>query len=293
VAERKEIVVILDWTDFEKDDHATLAIHMVTTHGRSTPLIWKTARKSGLAGNQTLIERVLVGRLRELVAPDVKITLLADRGFGSCEFYEFLSANNVDYVIRFRENIKVSDVAGETKTAAAWVPTTGKPKTIRNATVTGSKQHVPVVVCVRTPKMKDAWCLASSIHGVPASTIVKLYGRRFTIEERFRDTKDIRFGMGLSATSTTSPDRRDRLLLIGALAQALLTLLGAAGESLGMDRMLKVNTVKRRTHSLYTQGYHYYRTIPAMGLEALRPLAEKFGDLIRDQSLFRQIFGVI
>jgi len=30
-----------------------------------------------------------------------------------------------------------------------------------------------------------------------------------------------------------------------------------------------------------------------MGLEALRPLAEKFGDLIRDQSLFRQIFGVI
>jgi hypothetical protein len=50
--------------------------------------------------------------------------------------------------------------------------------------------------------------------------------------------------------------RRDGLLLICARAMTLLTLLGAAGESLGMDWMLKANTVKRRTHSLFRQGCH-------------------------------------
>ena len=36
--------------------------------------------------------------------------------------------------------------------------------------------------------------------------------------------------------------RRDRRLLLSAFAMALLTLLGATGERLGMDRLLKSNT---------------------------------------------------
>ncbi len=68
------------------------------------------------------------------------------------------------------------------------------------------------------------------------------------MEPSFRDTKDPRFGMGLGILRIADPHRRDRLLLLNAFAILLLTLLGAAGESLGMDRDLKVNTTKRRTH---------------------------------------------
>ncbi len=53
--------------------------------------------------------------------------------------------------------------------------------------------------------------------------MVKLYGKRFTTEENFRDTKDIKFGLGISATHIGKPQRRDRLLLVCAMAQALLT----------------------------------------------------------------------
>ena len=42
------------------------------------------------------------------------------------------------------------------------------------------------------------------------------------------------------------------------MAYVLFTLLGAAGEQLGFDRKLKVNTVKTRTHSLIRQGMFYY-----------------------------------
>jgi hypothetical protein len=62
--------------------------------------------------------------------------------------------------------------------------------------------------------------------------------------------------MGLSGTSISDPNRRHRLLLISALAVVILTLLGATGEKLGMDRYVKVNTVKRRTLSLFRQGCH-------------------------------------
>jgi hypothetical protein len=60
---------------------------------------------------------------------------------------------------------------------------------------------------------------------------------RQTLDHRteLRDTKDLRFGMGLGATRIGEPTRRDRLLLINAFAMVLLSMLGAAGESLGMD----------------------------------------------------------
>lgn len=83
--------------------------------------------------------------------------------------------------------------------------------------------------------MQETWCLATSRAELTAADIVKLYGRRFTIEETFRDTKDIHFGMGLRATHIKSAARRDRLLLLAALAHALLTLLGAAGERCALD----------------------------------------------------------
>ena len=68
------------------------------------------------------------------------------------------------------------------------------------------------------------------------------YGRRWGIECGLRDTKNLRFGIGMGSMHVKSPDRRDRLWLINAFAVVRLTLLGAAGEALGYDRMLETNT---------------------------------------------------
>ena len=121
---------------------------------------------------------------------------------------------------------------------------------------------------------------------------MKRYARRFTIEETFRDTKDPRYGLGLSATHVHDVRRRDRLLLICAMAMTLLTLLGAAGESLGMDRMLKANTVKTRTHSLFRQGCHYYASIPAMKQNLLDPLVQRFGEYVLREPVYVHAFSL-
>ena len=63
-------------------------------------------------------------------------------------------------------------------------------------------------------------------------------------------------------------------------------MLGAAGESLGMDRLLKVNTVKRRTHSLFRQGLMLYGLIPRMHEIKLKALIERFDELLRQSRVF-------
>jgi hypothetical protein len=71
--------------------------------------------------------------------------------------------------------------------------------------------------------------------------------------------------MGLGTIHVNSAERRDRLWLINAFAVVLLTLLGAAGEALGYDRMLKTSTVKRRVHSLFRQGCMLYSQVARKG----------------------------
>ena len=142
------------------------------------------------------------------------------------------------------------------------------------------------MVCVHARDMKEPWCLAACDPEVPAGTLIKHYARRWTIEPSFRDTKDPRFGMGLAEIRIAEPERRDRLLLISAFATVLLTMLGAAGESLGMDRQLKSNTSKTRTHSLFRQGWMLYELIPNMPEHRLVPLMRRFAEMLVRSGLF-------
>jgi hypothetical protein len=293
IGERKEIVLALDWTEFDADDHATLAGYLITSHGRATPLIWMTVSKATLEGKRNDHEYRLIERLHECVAEDVKITVLADRGFGDQKLYRFLETLGWDFVIRFRGVIQVEDAAGTRKTANQWIPESGRATMIRGARVTRTRAEVPAVVVVHAKKMKEAWCLATTLKERKASEVVKLYGRRFTIEETFRDQKNLRFGLGLSATHIGSTDRRDRLLLLAAIAQALLTLLGAAGEACGLDRLMKTNTSKKRTMSLLNQGINLYAAIPNMGEDRLAPLMKAFDQQVRQHEIFRAVFGLI
>ena len=293
LGDRRDIVVTLDWTEHDHDDQTTIAMNLVTSHGRATPLIWKTVVKSALKDNRNEYEDQVIRRLHEVLPRGIRVTLLADRGFGDQKLYVMLKELGFHYVIRFREIITVTDATGESHPAGEWVPTNGRARMIRDASVTQDRCSVPAVVCVKESGMKDSWCLATSRTDIGGKDVVNLYGKRFTTEENFRDTKDQKFGLGLSATHIGTPARRDRLLLIAALAQALLTLLGAAGEALGMDRLLKANTVKKRTHSLFRQGLYYYNAMPKMREERLVPLVNKFAELVRGQAVCIEIFGVI
>lgn len=293
VGPREEVLVALDWTDFDKDDHTTLVASLITKHGRATPLLWKTVKKSALAGNRNGYEDALLEHLSDSMPEGVRVTILADRGFGDQERYRKITDLGMDYVIRFRECILVTDQWGNSKPASEWLSKTGRAKMHKGMAVTADCYIVPAVVLVHDKRMKDAWCLATSRKDKTVRDIVKWYGKRFTIEETFRDTKNGHLGMGLSATHIRNEARRDRLIFIAAIAHMLVTLLGAAGERCGLDRTLKSNTSAKRQLSLYNQGLHWYMAIPRMREERLRTLIDAYGEVLKEHQLTRDLLGVI
>src|SRR5271170_4631855 len=107
VGERREIVVAMDWTDFDADNQSTLALHLVTRHGRATPLLWLTVDKDELKNQRNDFEDLCLSRLKALLPEGVTATILADRGFGDVKLFKFLDSLGFHYVIRFRGNIHV------------------------------------------------------------------------------------------------------------------------------------------------------------------------------------------
>jgi len=248
-------------------------------------------KKSALGGQRNDVEDQVLQRLKDVLPAGVRVTVLADRGFGDTALYRLLGELGFDCVVRFRGNIIVETEGGAIE-AQAWLSKSGRAKRLARPLVTRDRVEVPAVAVARAARMKEPWCLATSLES-PAADVINPYGRRFTIEESFRDAKDWRFGMGLSAARAGEPERRDRLLLVSAMAVALLTLLGAAAEASGPDKTLRVNTVKRRTHSLFNQGVYFYGALPMMKQRRLEPLMQRFGELVRAQPFFRDVYAVL
>jgi hypothetical protein len=254
VGKWKQIDVSMDWTDFDKDDHTTLALSLVMRHGRAIPIVWLTVKKSNLKNKQTTYERTAVQMLKEALPKNVRGTLLADRGFGNTLLFDhLLDIEGFDFIIRFRQgfHLHADDYVGK---ASGAVYKNGRIRVFRKALLTGNKKGPYTVVLYKAAKMKDSWCLATNLENVEGKEVVRKYGRRFECEECFRDLKDWRFGLALKHTNIKNEERRERLLFAFALAAYLLTLVGIVSERKGCDRLLRANTSKKRTHSLFRQG---------------------------------------
>jgi len=293
IGSRPDIVVAMDWTDYDADGQATLALNLVTRHGRATPLIWLSVLKDELADARNDYEDACLRRLAEVLPDGVRATILADRGFADTKLFGFLDELGFSYVIRLKGNTKVSAADGPARPAADWIGQGGRARTLRDAHVTAARCPVGAVVCVQAKKMKQPWCLAASNRQATSRQIIDLYAKRWTVEPSFRDTKDVHFGMGLATVGIADPQRRDRLLLLNAFAVVLLTLFGAAGQSLGMDRHLKSNTVKTRTHSLFRQGAMLYDLIPTMPEHRLRLLLERYAEFLQQSRVVTETFALI
>lgn len=266
IGNRRTLITALDWTEFALDGHSTICLYLITNHGRATPLVWMTVETSELKDRRNSFEDDLLHLFKQCLPTDSPrgVVVLADRGFGDVALYaELEEALRFDFVIRFRKNVVVEH-NGVRKRADEWLAAAGgKAVQLRNVKMTGRYRPVANFVAVHDAKMKEPWYLASSLRG-SIKAISTFYARRFTIEETFRDQKDMRFGWALYDVNVTQILRRDRLLFLAAVAQLILTLLGAAGEQLGLDAKLRVNTVTtRRTHSLVRQGREYARGLLA------------------------------
>ena len=289
IGSQNKIMVALDWTSFAHDKQSTLGVNLLTAKGVSTPLLWKTVENKQIKHNRARYEDQLLSRLKDIVPLGVHVTLVADRGFADQKFFKFLSDElKFAYIIRIKSNTTIThkDTSGK---ASDYLRPDGQAVSLKEVTITRQQFPVKQFIAVCDKGMKAAWFLVSNTDS-KTREIINFYAKRWKIEPYFRDLKDGRFGYGMQDTHIKSPERRDRLLLVLALSYLLLIILGQAGESIGFDKKLKVNTVKTRTHSLFRQGQFYYEFFFRFTLEEQQLLINEYQNILKQHEFWCDFF---
>ena len=103
--------------------------------------------------------------------------------------------------------------------------------------------------------------LVSSLSGHAfAKRVTKKYKMRMTIEENFRDTKSIDYGLNLNRNITIKPKRFVVWLILAALASFIAWIVGYIGEQLNLHYDFQANTYKhRRVLSFFYLGCQIIR----------------------------------
>ncbi len=219
----------------------------------------KTVVKSKLKGNRNDHEYDLLNAFRDAVPHDCEVAIVGDRGFFDQEFLTFIQKDlGFDYIIRARKDISVTSESGERRAAGDWVSPSGGLCRLPRVRVTIEETLVGLFVALHDKDIKAHWLVMCSRADWTGSEVKRRYGKRFICEETFRDCKDLLFGMGMSWGTVTHPERRDRMMLLATLAHTLLSTLGASGEDVGLDKLLKSNTAKRIALSTFRQGCRWY-----------------------------------
>jgi hypothetical protein len=226
---KKALLIALDWTEI-RNFHTLMAAAVLK--GRAVPLLWASYPEWVLHKSQNNLEEGLLHLLRTLVPDDVRVILLADRGFGRTELARTCQGLRFHYVIRIRPDVWVHGAQFHGKLLDFPVRK-GTARLLRNVAFRKNdpvRQNVAVRWKPGLPKKRDEpWFLMTDLdRGV--ESLSDLYGKRMTIEELFRDHKSRRNGWALRHTKITKADRLDRLLLILALAYILQIGLGLVAQ---------------------------------------------------------------
>ena len=219
---RSQLLLSMDWVDLRNFKCLVLALRL---HGRAIPLLWAVYRHEDFYRSQNNIEYGLLRVLRTMIPESVQLVILADRGFGRADMARECQKLGVFYIIRIEPTvyIKGHGFAGRLRD---FPIRPGQRCILHNVLYRKYKpvrQHVAVIW---QPGQLEAWYLMTNLDKLPAGKLSKVFGRRMTIEEYFRDLKSKRNGFALRMTMIKDSDRLGRFLLILAVAYILLVAIG-------------------------------------------------------------------
>jgi DDE family transposase len=271
---KRPLLVALDWVDLK--GYQTLLASAVL-EGRSIPLCRASCAGHVYDGHKSrnAFEESLLLMLRTMIPRELKVILLADRGFGRAALAKFCRHQGFSYLIRIKPKVIVK-LKGFCGKLLDYPVRKGIAKVLKDAAYRSDGaviQHIVVHWRRNLPKKRDeCWFLMTDLPGT-AHRLCRLYGRRMTIEQLFRDDKSKRNGWSLRDTQITRPQRLDRLLLILAIAYLLLCGIGLLARK-QHEPSAWCSTNRQIECSIYTIGLIMLSRIKARPPAALAAVQE-------------------
>jgi hypothetical protein len=222
--------------------------------------------------NRTVQHRFL-DQLKAKLPADCVPIIIADAGF-RVPFFRYVEAlgwhwlgriRNRDFVMWEGAPFEWIPAKSLYDLATPWVQDLGDAQWVRRAPLGGRlvlvrqpkahRKDLTLSGAVRRSRLSrknakraaEPWLLIASpsLRQYAAKQIVKLYKTRMQIEENFRDTKSVAYGLGIARGRHTSFARATNLLLIAALATFTLWLIGCLAKARGWQRLVRVNSSSR------------------------------------------------
>lgn len=266
IGPRKTVFIPVDWTKI-RDWPALVA--GVVKRGRAVPVAWAVLGNRALYKSQNAFENGFFSWLAQALPEGVRAIVLLDRGFKRVSLVEHLRRCGLSFVIRTGGNVSVRHSA-YTGRLEGLLSRRGQTVDLPDASLHSERPTRVRVVGLWECKQKEPWLLMTDLED-DIATVAAAYGRRFRIEETFRDEKDTRFGLALGQLKMTKADRLERMLFVAALVHFFAMMIGGAARRLGLDRQYRANTVRTKpTHSDFTLGLFFFARLQLNFAEWLR-----------------------
>ena len=301
-----QLLVVVDWSDLSRDQRWQLLRASVVVEGRSVTL-YEEVHPQKLLANASVHRRFLQ-RLSAILPEGARLIVMTDAGFHA-PWFKMVKEQGWEFVGRIRGRNRMRWGNQE-----QWIPARDLyPLATEQALDLGLGAYArsnPVAVrgvlskrpkkgrrCLNMFGVKrkgrgsaknarsasEPWLLASSLglQHLGADAIVGLYSQRMRIEQSFRDTKNLRVGLGLDVARSRSKLRLEMLLLIAHLASFVQRLIGESAKQRQLElQFMCTRRAGRREISTLTLGRrildiapHYLRQL--LPWKAIPPLTKQ------------------
>ena len=264
----RQPIILVDWSDFSVDRQQQLLRASLAVGHRAITLFEELHPYRKLGNRQ--VQHRFLNQLRTMVPTHCTPIIIADAGF-RVPFHRHVETLGWHWLgrIRNRDFVQWSGAPSDWISAkslhgiasirahdlgdALWVrnhPLAGRLVLImqnlrgrkhRSLAGPARRGHQSRKHAVRA---REPWLLIAShsLQDLSAKQLVRLYQTRMQIEEGFRDTKSVAYGLGIANGRHTTLARAANLLLIAALASFLLWVIGCLAEARDWRRLVTVSS---------------------------------------------------
>lgn len=246
-----QVLVVIDWSDLSRDQLWQWLRASVVVQGRSITL-YEQVHPQARLGNPE-VHRAFLRRLAGILPSTCRPIVMTDAGFHS-PWFKAVAAQGWEFIgrVRGRNRLYLPDTQG-------WIPARDlygragadalelglghyarknpvavravlakRPSKARHCLNMYGKRRSGRSNAKASRSGREPWLLvcSTSLSYLQPQAIVALYAQRMRIEQSFRDTKNLRWGMGLDVSRSRGRIRLEMLLLITHLASLVQRLIG-------------------------------------------------------------------